>query len=52
MTDKIPLCVHCVENYLSDNVTGKTIHKDQCSKCYDDPVSIINFIFFIFFRGA
>jgi len=45
MSDKIPLCVHCLDKDLSYDITGKIIHKDQCAKCYDDPVSIIKFIY-------
>jgi hypothetical protein len=39
MSEKQLLCVHCVEQYLLNSIEGKRINKDQCLKCYDDPVS-------------
>ena len=40
MSEKPLLCVHCVDQYLLNNIDGKRINKDQCIKCYDDPVSL------------
>ena len=40
MSEKPLLCVHCVDQYLLNNINGKRINKDQCLKCYDDPVSL------------
>lgn len=40
MSEKPLLCVHCVDQYLLNNIDGKRINKDQCLKCYDDPVSL------------
>ena len=41
MSEKPLLCVHCVDQYLLNNIDGKRINKDQCIKCYDDPVSLL-----------
>lgn len=45
--DKSLLCVHCVEQYLLTEINGKRINKDQCLKCYDDPVNNIYNIYII-----
>ena len=39
------LCKHFIDQYISKSVAGRKIHRDQCVKCYDDPVRIsyINF---------
>ena len=42
--DKILLCAHCIEPYIFDLKGEKRIFKDQCIKCYDDPVRQKNFI--------
>ena len=44
--DKILLCAHCIEPYIFNLKEEKRIFKDQCIKCYDDPVryKIIYFI--------
>ncbi len=39
--DKPLLCVHCVDQYILPELNGKKINKDQCIKCYDDPVTNI-----------
>ena len=40
MSEESVLCQHFVDQYLSKSVAGKRIHRDQCVKCYDDPVSL------------
>ena len=48
MSEEVPLCVHWVDLYLSRNIEGKKIFKDQCTKCYNDAVNNIIFIIIIF----
>ena len=36
--DKNLLCGHCIEPNIFNFKDGKRIFKDQCIKCYDDPV--------------
>jgi hypothetical protein len=48
MSEYVPLCVHCTEQYLVKEedliniINDKKIFKDQCTKCYNDAV---NFLF-------
>ena len=44
MLDKELLCVHCVDQYLLDKIEGKKIYKDQCMRCYEDPVKYLLFL--------
>jgi hypothetical protein len=38
-------CEHFNEKNITKSVAGKKIYRDQCSKCYDDSVIKLNFLF-------
>ena len=33
------LCQHCTYENITYNIAGRKVYRDQCLKCYDDPVS-------------
>lgn len=33
------LCEHCKNESISYSVAGRKVYRDQCLKCYDDPVN-------------
>lgn len=35
-------CSHLNDSNITYNLSGKQIYREQCSKCYDDPVLLIN----------
>jgi hypothetical protein len=49
MSEKVPICVHCTEQYLVEDIKGKKIFKDQCTKCYNDAVNFL-FLYYYFFK--
>ena len=46
MSEQEVLCKHCNEQNICKSVAGKKVHRDQCVKCYDDPVSIKSLIIY------